>query len=249
MEVHASFCALRQEINNQELKQTNTNIMKKYMYFLIGASIVMTSCTKTLEQKAEALVHDRVKSFLILPDSYDPVETTVDSAFTPFDDPVFYTKCAKWAENANRISEYQKEAKDAKDDMSIWSDSYSRLGINRHNEAKEKYEEASSKLQKAEELADNMLLEIYAYMCKEKEFIGFKAKHRYRASSNSGIVSFGAMEFLIDKDMTKIIEQYDMDSDEYKAVQYIYDFVKEGFKTMGEKASQQGKDEQSMNLP
>ncbi len=53
---------------------------------------------------------------------------------------------------------------------------------------------------------------------KEQLFIGFKARHCFRANNNAGQIVFGEMKYLFDKDMTS----YDMDDGEYKTVQIVY---------------------------
>lgn len=52
---------------------------------------------------------------------------------------------------------------------------------------------------------------------KDPEFIGMKAKVSYRAKSNNGNVQIGTAKVLFDKDMTKVINIYDMDGEEYQA--------------------------------
>ena len=67
-------------------------------------------------------------------------------------------------------------------------------------------------------MVDELKLELE----KEPQFIGFKARHRYRAQNNGGQTVFGEAKFLFDKEITKIVSAYDMDGEEYKAVQTIY---------------------------
>ena len=56
----------------------------------------------------------------------------------------------------------------------------------------------------------------------EQQFIGFRARHRYRANNNAGQTIFGETKYLFDKSLSKIVASYDMDSEEYKTVQIIY---------------------------
>ena len=60
--------------------------MKKVLY-LILVLIVLAACSQSPEQKAEVLIKDSLKKSLYKPDTYKPVDTKVDSAFTPYDDP------------------------------------------------------------------------------------------------------------------------------------------------------------------
>ena len=84
------------------------------------------------------------------PDTYAPSGTQVDSAFTPYDDPNFYEKTLKLAKLGMVIDKYDREAKSEKSSMSIWSGPYqSSFGRNNYQEAKEKYNDAISKKEKA----------------------------------------------------------------------------------------------------
>ncbi|MBO7115883.1 MAG: hypothetical protein J6V87_02410 [Prevotella sp.] len=55
--------------------------MKKVLY-LILVLIVLAACSQSPEQKAEVLIKDSLKKSLYKPDTYKPVDTKVDSAFT-----------------------------------------------------------------------------------------------------------------------------------------------------------------------
>lgn len=52
---------------------------------LLGALLItlFVSCGKSPEEKANALIEDDIKKVLYHPETYDPAETQVDSAFTP----------------------------------------------------------------------------------------------------------------------------------------------------------------------
>ena len=52
---------------------------------LLGALLVtlFASCSKSLEDKANTLIEEDIKKTLYHPETYDPAETQVDSAFTP----------------------------------------------------------------------------------------------------------------------------------------------------------------------
>lgn len=197
--------------------------MKKLVCLFVGLAII-SACTKTPEERAKALIKDKVKSILIRPESYDPVETVLDSAFTPLDDPAFYEKVLEFCNRAKEKAQYEEDAKEAQTTMSLWDEPYqTSYGRTRYNEAKEKYDDATSKLEKTATKLVELVLAINTEREKEKRFIGFKAKHRYRASSNTDFVSFGEAEFLFDKDVTKIVMAYDMDEDDYKKVHYLFD--------------------------
>ena len=187
---------------------------------LLGALLVtlFASCSKSLEDKANTLIEEDIKKTLYHPETYDPAETQVDSAFTPFDDPVFYEKTIGMS-----IDEYDRKMKSAKSSMSIWSGPYqSAYSKNEYQEAKDEYDENAQNKKNAEKKAKKLADELKTMLDKEQLFIGFKARHRFRANNNAGQIVFGEMKYLFDKDMNKIVASYDMDDDEYKTVQIVY---------------------------
>ena len=74
---------------------------------LLGALLItlFVSCGKSPEEKANALIEDDIKKVLYHPETYDPAETQVDSAFTPFDDPAFYEKTVQLCKLGMSIDE------------------------------------------------------------------------------------------------------------------------------------------------
>lgn len=192
---------------------------------LLGLLLVTSfvSCNKSPEEKANILIEEDIKKVLYHPETYDPVETQVDSAFTPFDDPVFYKKAVQLCKLGMSIDECDRNMKQAKSSMSMWSGPYqSAFGQNEYQEAKDEYDENERNKKSLEIKAQKLVNELKAMLDKEQQFIGFKARHRYRANNNAGQTSFGEIGYLFDKNMSGIVASYDMDSEEYKAVQLLY---------------------------
>lgn len=195
---------------------------------LLGTMFIalFVSCGKSPEEKVNVLITESIKKSLYHPDTYSPVETVVDSAFLPFDAPEFYDKTLQLCKLGMVIDKYDKEAKRKKDDIEFHRDMlnimYSHSSKESLNQAQEDYDNAISQKTKAENNAKKLAEELKAMIDEEQKFIGFKARHRYRANNNAGQTVFGKTEFLFDKDMTEIIAAYDMDDEEYMAVQLLY---------------------------
>ena len=66
--------------------------MKKICITISLAIFLLSSCNNSPTDKANVLIKDDMRKSLIITDSYEPVETKVDSAFAPFDEPEFYIK-------------------------------------------------------------------------------------------------------------------------------------------------------------
>lgn len=192
---------------------------------LLGAALVVlfVSCAKSPEEKAKSLIEDDIKKVLYHPESYDPAETLVDSAFAPFDDPVFYEKTLRLCKLGMAIDRCNENMKDAKSSMSIWSGPYqSAFGRNSYQEAKDKYDNNAQEKINEEIKAKKLGNELKGMIDKGRKFIGFKVQHSYRANTNSGQTVFGKKLYLFDENMERIIASYDMDDVEYQTVQFFY---------------------------
>ena len=209
--------------------------MKK-LFFVVMTTLMFASCAKSPEQKAEALIKEQLQQTLYHPETYAPSGTQVDSAFAPYDDPVFYEKTLKLAKLIMVIDKYDEEAKSEKSSMSLWSGSYTSYGHNEYQEAEEKYNDAISKKEQATSEAQTIGEELKKMCVEESKFIGFKATHTYRANNNAGQTIGGKTLFLFDKDMTQIVASYDMDGEEYKAVQYLWKMMN-GENSMADEAT------------
>ena len=82
----------------------------KRILFIVATTLLLASCVKTPEQKAEALIKEHLQKSLYHPDTYAPSETQLDSAFAPCDDPEFYEKTLKLAKLGDAISKFDSEA-------------------------------------------------------------------------------------------------------------------------------------------
>ncbi len=210
--------------------------MKKLL-FVVMAILYFGSCAKSPEQKAEALIKEQMQKTLYHPDTYAPSETLVDSAFAPYDDPAFYEKTLKLAKLGMVIDKYDREAKSEKSSMYIWNGPYqSAFDRNNYQEAKEKYNDAISKKEKAMKEAAALGEELKKMANIKSNFIGFKATHSYRANNNAGQTIGGKAMFIFDKDMQQIIASYDMDGEEYKAVEYLWKMMN-GESSMADEAN------------
>ena len=68
--------------------------MKKVLLFvLVMASLML--CGKSYRDQTIASVSEDIGKSLIDPEKYETISTVIDSAFAPFDDPVFFEKTLK----------------------------------------------------------------------------------------------------------------------------------------------------------
>lgn len=207
-------------------------VMKKIFYLALVA-IVIVACKQSQEQKAEYLIKESLKKSLYKPETYKPVETKVDSAFAPYDDPAFFEELAELGEMNSEYEELESKAKHAKSSMAIWSGPYmSAYGRNEYQEAKSDYEEANAKLEKLKTKGRKQFKKIANMIQVSNKFIGYKAVHNYRADNNAGNTLIGNTIFFIDKNFEEIT--YSMEVDEYNQVQEAISSFKEQIEEEGE---------------
>lgn len=199
--------------------------MKKIFYLALVA-VVIAACGQSQEQKAEALIKENLKKSLYKPETYKPVETKVDSAFAPYDDPAFFGELAELGKMNSEFVELEEKAKHAKSSMAIWSGPYqTSYGRNEYQEAKEEYDEANAKMEKLKTKGRKQY-EIVANMLQgSRKFIGFKAVHNYRANNNAGNTLIGNTIFFFDKNFEEVT--YSIEVEEYNQVQEAISQFKE----------------------
>ena len=186
----------------------------------------MTACSQSPEQKAEVLIKDYIKKDLVKPDTYKPVETKVDSAFAPYDDPAFLKELSELSEMNSEYEILEAKSKDAKSSMSIWG--MSGYYKNKYDEAKEEYEEVNMKMEKLKKKGLKKFDRIVSLIQGEKTFVGFKAVHNYRSENNFGLTLIGNTIFFIDKTFENVT--YSMDVEEYNQLQEATEQLKEQIK-------------------
>ena len=201
--------------------------MKNVLYLVIVV-IALVSCDKSPEEKAEALIAKSTKTTLFKPETYEPVVTNLDSAFAPYDSPLLFDKVHELYKKSLEFDECENKAKFAKSSMNIWKSSYmSEYAKNEYLESKDEFEEYTEKSDEIQKEMETLETEIKELLDGERQFVGFKAVHRFRAENNIGQVSFGDYLYFLDEGLTEVIAFYDTNSDEFLAVQnLIEDLVK-----------------------
>ncbi len=193
------------------MHQTLT-MMKRLIPILAILSLFASSCSKSPEKKAEALIKDAVAKNLVLPDTYQPVETTLDSAFTPYHDPKAVSAFLDLFQTEQKREVVEEQMKRAKSQMALWNGPYmTSYGREQYQQAKDEYESYQQTYEILSNNYEQILVGIGDLFNKEPEFIGYRAHHRFRANNNEGATMLSGYYFLLDKDLTKVVAQWDED--------------------------------------
>ena len=199
--------------------------MKKTLLIILGIAL-FDSCSISPEKKAEVLIKKELMKSLYKPDTYNPIETSIDSAFSPKDDPVLFEKLQELVNIAKEIESNKFDQKHAKSSMAIWGGPYqSAFDRNQYSEAKEDYEKATKNIEKATEKGQKLGVELRTMLNKKPEFLGWKATHNYRADNNAGNTLIGNTVYIIDKNFEKVL--FSCEDEEYKIIQEGIDTILE----------------------
>lgn len=193
--------------------------MKRFLSFGIATMMVISSLSgcKSNEQKAEDLIRDYMFKHLHDYDSYEVVETKVDTAYNlPIFNPSIYATALDVKEIFDDMDGVKREMDSAQRSMDIWSDSWSSYSRREYNEAKDKWTKAVDQYVGKMTLIINDLYEINAQI-KEmdtSEVIGWLVSHKFRCNTRGGNKTLGNYTFVIDKDFKNIIFQLDDDDED-----------------------------------
>ncbi|MBR4275572.1 MAG: hypothetical protein IKQ32_01215 [Prevotella sp.] len=197
----------------------------KRILFVTFAIMALVACQSN-EKKAEALVKAELMKSLYKPDSYKPIETTIDSAFAPYDDPAFIEAILDLGKMNIEYQELEEKVKRAKSSMAIWSGPYqSAFGRNEYQEAKDEYDEANTKIEKLKRKGKKQFEKVSTMLADERKFVGYLVTHNYRADNNAGNTLIGNSVFFVDKDLKEV--KLSMDVEEYNQLQEAIKSFKE----------------------
>lgn len=173
--------------------------------------VFAVACAQSPEKKADKLVKEAIKKTLFVPNSYEAVDTQIDSAFSPYQDPEFVDICLNSCELGKELDEYESDMRSAKSSMSIWQDSRHRSSFaqEQYNQAKSKYDKSKEKYDALYSRLQKMRDVLREKIAKGSDFIGYHVYHRYRANSNAGYSILSGAHFIISEDFSSILGMWD----------------------------------------
>ena len=197
----------------------------KRIYYVVALALCAISIVgcKSREQKAQALINEYMFKTLYDYESYEVVETKVDSCYSSlFKDAEVRRAALQAKETLEETSEYADEAKRARQTMDIWEGSWSSYSRRRYNEAKEELKTAYLNLTKTyKKHKEYMLFIKNKSIGFEEQFIGWEVQHSFRCKNRGGNFTLGDYMFVIDEKFTQIIDAITYDEDFESIMVYI----------------------------
>lgn len=206
---------------------------------LLGSALValFASCSESPEEKVNTLIGEQIKNVLYHPETYDPTETQIDSAFAPFDDPVFFEYAVQICKLEKSIDVYNAMINLSALSMPIWNGDRTAYGRAEYQDKKDKYDKNVQNKKRAEIEIKKLSEELKKIIGRGRQFIGFKALHRYRANNNAGQTVFGEKMYLFDKELSKIVTIYDIEDEYRDMLQTVYKQIFEEYVSTGDEKS------------
>lgn len=175
-----------------------------------------------LQRRAESFVRTTVCENLYYPDSYDPVKTTIDSAyFGPLTDPNCVKAAGELIDLRSQYLSAQAAYNEAVDEFKFFGRTdfgHSHWGKDRDT-AKAKMEELQAKIERRQSIIKNRGTSM------DGRYIGWQVVHRYRAANSDGVVSFGNILYIVDPDFTECYFRYSLDDNDKNNFEMIKDVI------------------------
>ena len=168
------------------------------------SALVLCGCGKSIEEQAQEAVKNELHKNLYYFDSYEPLETTVDSAFnTPENNPDVRELMKIVSEQGNQAKEFASELEDAERSIASLSDARE-LGASfayDYNEAVKNKVYVETKIKRNLKEAWGDMLKLSEYFAQtNNNFIGWRVTHTYRAKTRGGDPSIGREVYIFSKD-------------------------------------------------
>lgn len=208
--------------------------MKRALLSLMAIILCLsfTQC-KSKEDKANELIKDYMFKSLYDFESYQPIETKIDSAFhTIYNDSTVKYYAYSIVLSQKEGDKLADEFKSIESSIDIWCDGYTYYSSYSFKKCQECREQALENLRKRlfwwstiESFRDSLLSVADTL---QNRFIGWQVTHDFRCKTKGGNPEIGHYVFVMDKDLKKIISKKDMDDDDEKDIQ---DVIKESIET------------------
>jgi len=200
--------------------------MKSRICFLMLVVLFFGCSTK--EEKIENLIKDYVFKNLYDISSYEPIETKIDSAYyNVYIDSTTLHYAYLLNENIKKVHEYVEKGNRLQKELD-----FELSWINISPSSKKKAEALLIDIRANVDSVKkyNPRLKEFQELIKErstklptKEFIGWLAQHKFRCKTKGGNYDIGNYIFVVDKDIEKIMYQFDNDDNELAEIAKLID--------------------------
>lgn len=192
--------------------------------------LALVSCTQSKEEKATEFAKAEVVKILNNADSYEPVETKVDSAFTNIH--IDYDACVAADELLKLASQREglmRDLQHAKSSAAIWANPYSEFGREEHRQAKAEMDSIAQKISDNEKEIETQkgFIQKRNKELKQGEFCGWAIQHSFRCTNGLGVKQLHGIVLIADEKFENLLLRFLTDEDEAENIKQIQEVIDE----------------------
>lgn len=191
--------------------------MKKSILFMITA-ICLCACGESMEEKANKLIKKELNKVIVNIDTYEPIETQIDSAFAPLLTAETLNILVGLPAQLRKLSEITDDIDKAKKGMLLNESRYYSFQREYYNQFKEQYESANKRLKELETKLEAVNERVIQMKEAKPVFNGYKVLHQYRYVTKNGDKTIGKDLFLVNKDFSAVEAMLNLEDEDIKAL-------------------------------
>lgn len=206
--------------------------MKKFfLHCIIGLSVYFSLVTlvacSSIEDKANKVIKEDMYNYLIDYDSYQPVETKVDSLMNNiYGDTIIFDQIMTYNALKREVDKYGWTQSESAPIADIWSDvNYAEYSNNEFKKMSEQDRDAFKCLGSNSDLWETISSNIDAASKGHSDgsFYGYLVTHKFRCKNRDGQVTLNCYRYFIDKEFSKIIRKFGEDYLSYEKYKLMID--------------------------
>ena len=199
---------------------------------LTMVAVIMIGCGNTAEKKVNRLVKQDMKTTIEFPKSYEPIETTIDSAYVPWNDPVWLDMLLETSDLNEDYIKYEKVMRHAQREMTRYQNMCTSYDNTKYEEAKKNFDKCRMEVTRIETKVTVIAEKMKIMMEQQPKVIGFIITHHYHAENKEGDVMIDDKYYIINKELTKIVASYSSDDMDkiHRAINELSEFEDFEFK-------------------
>lgn len=177
----------------------------KSLIISVVSLCILSACAPTKEERAQEMAATYLKGVLYHFDSYEPLQTNVDSSFVSLlTDKEAIEQTINLVKLFQLAQEYVDKVNESERSMEIWSPIYSTAhSKGEYRRAKEERDKNQQLLDRTKERIDNQFSKIKKRQAvlKEGEFDGWRVCHKFKSLNGSGTLDLlGEYIFFCDEE-------------------------------------------------
>ena len=193
---------------------------------------LLFGCVQTREQKGAEIAKSEMMKYLYNADSYEPIDTQIDSAYTSIYTDLAVIRAAHdlIELNAGKKKEWlQRQYNSAKSSAAIWSDSraWSSYAREEYRQAKEEMDNYANQLKELNEEVKVKMNEIrdHANAVIEHQFCGWNIYHRFRCTNGLGMQHISDVLIIVDENMEYVNGCFILDDDDNYSLEKLKEVI------------------------